>query len=79
MTTGAAVGDAGVIKHTRSKPGGVRADTAIIRRRNMICGFTGGDSAIMAGSTITGDALVSKDRWTKRSGGMTKMAILRCG
>ena len=61
VTTGAVVRDTGVIKHAGGKAAGVMAYAAIFSGRDVRRGFTRGDSAVMTGRAIAGDALMSED------------------
>lgn len=69
-------GNALVIKHTAGEIGGVVTHPAILGSRNMRNRFTNSCRAVMTAGTITGDAVVTEDGWTKRRGGVAKMTVL---
>jgi len=76
MTAFAGIGHALVIERTRGKTVGVVAHAAIFGCRDMCGRLTDSIRAVMTGSTIAGDTIVSKDRGFKRAGIVAEMAIL---
>ena len=79
MTTVAAIGDTGMIKHAGGKAAGDMAHGTIFRSRYMIRRFTSGRGSIVAGSAIVHDTGVIEHHSEKSAGHVTDTAILRCG
>jgi hypothetical protein len=79
MTTVAAIGYTGVIKHARSKTSGDMTHGTVFGRRYMICRFPSGRSSIVTGGAIVHDTGVIKCHGQKRPGYVTDTAILGGG
>ena len=81
VARGTVTHDTGMIKHRTNKGGGVMTDTTILGSGNVRTRFRGGIGirAVMTGSAIARDVLVTEDRGTKRRGGVAEVTILGRG